>query len=1505
MESESIPEAESKQRVESIKSGVQLESSTKSKFEKSSSEKSNSKSSSKSKHKSVSRAKSKKSNAESNAKFKSKFNSIEQTKQSAELLQQQQIKQYANNWPKEWESRKSSKEKCKSESKFKESIQKQKLESEQFESEKKILLFESEKEFIQSRGKIQSIPKELSYDNNDINFYCNNKFNFNINNFCKYNVDKKIKVNINKINIDESQINDKVCSIMKFDDAKSNEVCKYNKQNMCNVYKNLNQFKVRKNENLKIFIWNSRRSNEIKKQYIYRTINYYQPEIIFIIDNVYNNLNNLQYYSTYYDGRNFLLIRNEIKHNVYNIKQNIFIVPLINMCFVYITPNIENQEEWISLLDKYLGLNYFIIGDMNLKSNKKICSYIYNNNLFIVGEDTMQTVIIHKDKGFAQKSILIKNLAPSDHKSLLFKVKLNFTATSFYKLTRMCNISDYNQIKNILEGKKLEIQINYRIKKSNLKINDNYLVIRSIINYFIKNNPSFLYKYFSNCWSKFKKEPILGNNIPQSVEISIKKHLLHDERKGFILIDNELMMKTFRDDAMEKIKSVSIDKKYLIRKKNMLGIKSTFSKALNEDLFGLSTISSKTKTYIYNLVMNNKYNEVQNILNNIIQAYNKFIRLENAKVFYLIKNRKLEDFSDVRMITIIPTYFYIFEILYFKEISTAFDRIINFQGFSKESPIVYQFGALSYGGTMLAMNFLKNKIELFNKDKDKNVKGLFIGDIQFGYDSINWDILDEFLDKEELLEEREKKLIKIWTIFNKNMNIWIAGSICKRKIGIPMGCALSPAIFVYYVHKCLDEFQFKSNIIMYIDDVTLILNHNNPKIIIQSFIDNIYNKGKLQLKLKKSKIITDTSYFKDIEFDDPEKRGQKVKFPVEKKFTFLGRDFIYSESNIKQNDEAIVMMDKTRIKKFPLWLSLPEKRMLFNGALAAKQRFIGYMQSIDNKEVRKSHIQEAWKFFRNNFDNTSYYMVVCLIVNFVRLFFDSFDYLTLCREYFESGIKVMNNIFYDDEKNDRDVVIMQDIMNIYTDGSYKNNKIGYGIVLVNKNNVIYNLYGSVDNKFRIYNNVMGEIFAITKAIKICKKNKVKEVNIFYDYIGLEKWIDGKWQTKNDMTKAYKRYIEESGILIHWFKVKAHKNNTYNMMADKLAKKACEDNKEKSNGNDKEKLEDDTSKVKKRDDILINGFYKKILTNIEKIDQLILKTEIPIEEIREDVNVKNSFRYNKKFLNQFLIRMKLVIVDENLSKVEDYLNNLTLNNKLKWIKIYKDFFMQSKLLNKHAWLLEMTVFNFTWLELSQTDKWAKIAKTRMLLLDIIEQWIRYCYNIANNLSTSILFNINLYKWLVSKYEMFDEEEKERIIKEANKNKIFKIEKRYIYMKEKDEILNKMRGIWYNLNVLQKKAYATKRKRIMSEEQESKMEILKKMWFEIRKLIYNMDKLWYNSKFQSNAEIINELIILIRENKETINLLEECELDEEDQLVKDEDFYNCLDEVKYDLFEQDYI
>ena len=128
----------------------------------------------------------------------------------------------------------------------------------------------------------------------------------------------------------------------------------------------------------------------------------------------------------------------------------------------------------------------------------------------------------------------------------------------------------------------------------------------------------------------------------------------------------------------------------------------------------------------------------------------------------------------------------------------------------------------------------------------------------------------------------------------------------------------------------------------------------------------------------------------------------------------------------------------------------------------------------------------------------------------------------------------------------------------YVDGSFNPeiNKYAYGCVLVNEDGTYEGFNGSGnDPEALLQRNVAGEMIASMISVKLAITRGYTNLEIFYDYSGIECWVTGAWKAKNVLTRKYRDWMRSqmSKIDISFKKVTAHSNNKYNDMADNLAK----------------------------------------------------------------------------------------------------------------------------------------------------------------------------------------------------------------------------------------------------------------------------------------------------------------------------------------------------------------
>ena len=135
----------------------------------------------------------------------------------------------------------------------------------------------------------------------------------------------------------------------------------------------------------------------------------------------------------------------------------------------------------------------------------------------------------------------------------------------------------------------------------------------------------------------------------------------------------------------------------------------------------------------------------------------------------------------------------------------------------------------------------------------------------------------------------------------------------------------------------------------------------------------------------------------------------------------------------------------------------------------------------------------------------------------------------------------------------------------YVDGSYHDGmkKYAFGCVFLLPGHEIRIAYGNGDNPQSLqHRNVTGEMLGAMYAVRTAMKNGYGEIELCYDYEGIEKWVTGAWRSKTELTQKYARTMREWGehIRICFTKVEAHSKVAYNELADAIAKRGLTDGK---------------------------------------------------------------------------------------------------------------------------------------------------------------------------------------------------------------------------------------------------------------------------------------------------------------------------------------------------------
>lgn len=134
-----------------------------------------------------------------------------------------------------------------------------------------------------------------------------------------------------------------------------------------------------------------------------------------------------------------------------------------------------------------------------------------------------------------------------------------------------------------------------------------------------------------------------------------------------------------------------------------------------------------------------------------------------------------------------------------------------------------------------------------------------------------------------------------------------------------------------------------------------------------------------------------------------------------------------------------------------------------------------------------------------------------------------------------------------------------DIPTAYVDGSYnvKTGEYSFGAILFLEDGKHTFSKKFAPDDYSSTRNVAGEVRGASFIINYAINHNIKELDLYYDYQGIESWYRGEWKANTNLTKKYREFAlnNENVIKVNFHKVKSHTGIKYNEEVDLLAKAA--------------------------------------------------------------------------------------------------------------------------------------------------------------------------------------------------------------------------------------------------------------------------------------------------------------------------------------------------------------
>lgn len=260
-------------------------------------------------------------------------------------------------------------------------------------------------------------------------------------------------------------------------------------------------------------------------------------------------------------------------------------------------------------------------------------------------------------------------------------------------------------------------------------------------------------------------------------------------------------------------------------------------------------------------------------------------------------------------------------------------------------------------------------------------KGILFLDIQKGYDSINWEILEK--DIQKLEDPKIQALLLTWLTLVNNCDATCNGSPIKKTRGVGMGLSLAPIVFEWYVDQAFDEASYDRNICaMFVDDLCALLFGEPSDLNSFKRLSECFAKRGLLINEKKSCILT-----KD---DATTQRFNEIGIATKNKEKYLGINLEINNNNELISDDRYVQVSQI-FMCLPKKLLFSVKKKIIEGALIARLRYSSMMFSLKYRVEKGQLFKLLWKAYKPSFFKLSYIQLFCLSCKFISFFIDLFD----------------------------------------------------------------------------------------------------------------------------------------------------------------------------------------------------------------------------------------------------------------------------------------------------------------------------------------------------------------------------------------------------------------------------------------------------------------------------------------------------------------------------------